>query len=104
MLEFRDIHGRIVRLTEERQSHLETDHPEMQNQTERIAETLLDPDRIVRSRTDEQVELFYKWYPTTPVTTKFLCIVVKALPQAPFILTVYHTDTVKKGVLLWEKP
>ncbi len=104
MLEFRDIHGRIIRLSEERQSHLEADHPEMRNQTERIAETLLGPDRIVRSRTDEQVELFYKWYPTTPVTTKFLCIVVKALLQAPFILTVYHTDTVKKGDLLWEKP
>lgn len=103
MPEFQDIHGRMIRLTEERRSHLETDHPEMRNQINRIAETLLNPDRILRSRTDSQVELFYRWYPISPVTSKFLCVAAKVLPQDPFILTAYHTDTVKQGVLLWEK-
>jgi len=104
MLEFRDVHDRIFRLTDERQIHLETDHPEMKNQVARIDETLLSPDRVIRSRTDPQVEMFYKWYPTTPVTAKFLCVVVKFLPQSSFILTAYFTDTVKQGALLWEKP
>jgi hypothetical protein len=35
------------------------------------------------------VELFYKWYAATPVTAKFLCVVVKALPDDPFMITVY---------------
>ena len=104
MLEFRDVHDRIFRLTDERQIHLETDHPEMINQVARIDDTLLGPDCVIRSRTDPQVELFYKWYPTTPVTAKFLCVVVKLLPQSSFILTAYYTDTVKQGALLWEKP
>ena len=53
--------------------------------------------------TDANVELIYKLYTSTPVTRKFLCIVVKVLPEDNFIITAYYTDTVKKGVSLWEK-
>ena len=75
----------------------------MAGQTPQIAETLADPDRIVRSRTDPTVELFYKWYPSTPVTLKFLCVIVKALPSDYFVITAYYTDTIKGGEVLWEK-
>ncbi len=68
-----------------------------------IEETLTGPDRIVRSRTDEAVELFYKHYPSTPVTQKFLCVVVKILPHDNFTITVYYTDTIKRGEILWER-
>jgi len=103
MIHFQDIRHRVIRLTDERLQHLETDHPEMAGQLSRIAETLADPDRIVHSRTDATVELFYKWYASTPVTAKFLCVVVKALPDDPFMITAYHTDAVKRGEVLWEK-
>jgi hypothetical protein len=103
MLHFQDIRKRSIRLTDERLEHLETNHPEMMGQTSRIAETLADPNRIVRSRTDSMVELFYKWYAATPVTAKFLCVVVKAVPDDPFMITAYHTDAVKRGEVLWEK-
>ena len=103
MLHFQDVRNRSIRLTDERLRHLETDHPEMAGQTPRIAETLAAPDLIVRSRTDASVELFYKWYTTTPVIAKFLCVVVKALPDDPFMITAYHTDAVKRGEGLWEK-
>ena len=103
MLSFRDRQNRQVRLTDERLAHLETDHPEMKGQASRIAETLADPDGVIRSATDSAVELFYKLYPSTPVITKFLCIVVRVLPNDNFIIMSYYTDTVKKGVALWEK-
>ena len=103
MPSFRDYQNRPIRLTDERLAHLEADHPEMQGQASRIAETLIDPDRIIRSVTDAKVELIYKLYPSTPVTRRFLCIVVKVLPEDNFIITAYYTDTVKKGVILWEK-
>jgi hypothetical protein len=86
MLYFHDLRNRSIRLTNERLHHLETDHPEMAGQTARIADTLVAPDRIVRSRTD-----------------KFLCIVVKGLPDDQFIITSYYTDAVKRGEVLWEK-
>jgi hypothetical protein len=103
MLYFMDIRNRSIRLTDARLQYLETDHPEMTGQTSRIAETLADPDRIVRSSTDPTVELYYKWYTATPVTAKFLGVVVKALPDGTFMITAYYTDAVKRGEVLWEK-
>ncbi|MBM3224120.1 MAG: hypothetical protein FJZ47_09990 [Candidatus Tectomicrobia bacterium] len=98
-----DVYNRSIRLTAERRQHLEIAHPEMTDQIARVMQTLANPDTIVRSRTDEMVELFYKHYPSTPVTNKFLCTVVKALPDDYFIITAYYTDTVKRGEVLWEK-
>ncbi|MFZ2071154.1 MAG: hypothetical protein WAV32_06120 [Halobacteriota archaeon] len=74
---FKDIHNRRIRLTDERQEHIKADHPEMQGLVGRIQETLLKPDMIVRSKTDSEVELFYRHYDITPVTEKYLCVVVK---------------------------
>ena len=103
MESFRDVHDRSIRLTEERQRHLQTAHPEMAGAVPRIAETLANPDRIVRSVTDETVELFYRHYPSTPVSSKFLCIVVKFVVGDSFIVTAYYTDTIKRGESLWQK-
>ena len=100
---FKDFHNRDVRLADERQEHFVTDHPEMSGQFEKLQETLLNPERIVRSKTDSQVELFYRHYDITPVTQKFLCIVVKVLTDDAFIMTAYFTDTVKKGEILWQR-
>lgn len=98
-----DLWNRTIRLTDERLGHLETDHPEMRAQVTKIVETLSDPDRIIRSTTDAQVEMFYKHYSSTPVTTKFLCVVLKVLVDDNFIITSYFTNTVKKGEVIWEK-
>ena len=100
---FKDIHNRRIRLTYERQGHIETDHPEMFGQIDKIQDTLVNPDMIVRSRTDPDVELFYRHYDTTPVTEKHLCAVVKVLTDDVFIITAYFTDTIKRGKILWEK-
>ena len=102
-MQVQDIANRAIRLTDERLAHLETDHPEMQGQVAKIVETMIDPDRIIRSSTDAQVELFYKHYLSTPVTTKFLCVVLKVLSDDNFIITAFFTNAVKKGDVIWEK-
>ena len=103
MKRFEDIHGRRIRFTEERQEHIETDHPEMFRWIDRIENTLLNPDIIVKSRVDAQVELFYRSYKETYVGEKHLCVVVKVLFDDPFIITAYLTDTIKGGQILWER-
>jgi hypothetical protein len=75
----------------------------MSEQLPHIAATLAYPDQIVLSSTDSTVELFYKHYSSTPVTSKFLCTVVKVLPEDSFIITAYYTDTIKRGDVLWAK-
>ena len=69
----------------------------------RIAEALAEPDKIVQSVTDDTVELFYKHYPSTPVTSKFLCIVVKVVTNDNFVITACYTDTIKRGERLWRR-
>lgn len=100
---FEDHKGRSIRLSDERLDHLETQHPEMLSQLERVSETLAYPERVIRSKTDTSVELFYKHYPSTPVSEKFLCIVVKTFKDDNFVITAYYTDSIKGGDLLWEK-
>jgi hypothetical protein len=100
---FIDIHGRQIRLTDEREEHIENDHPEMSGQIDKLRETLLNPDKVIRSRTDPEVELFYRYYDVTPVTEKFLCVVVKVSANDLFIITTYFTDTMKRGEVLWQR-
>ena len=100
---FKDIHNRWIRLTYERQEHIESDHPEMSGQIDRIRDALANPDMIVRSRTDSDVEMFYKYYSITPVTEKYLCVVVKVLARDSFIITAYFTNTIKRGGMLWKR-
>jgi hypothetical protein len=103
MKRFKDIHNRQIRLTIERQQHIEIDHPEMSGQIDNIGDTLMSPDSIGKSKTDPDVELFYRHYNTTPVTEKYLCVVVKISVNDLFIVTAYFTDTIKKGAILWKK-
>jgi len=100
---FEDVYGRKIRFTIEPQAHLENDHPEMTGQNDKIRETLFRPSTIKRSRTDQAVQLFYRKYQSTPVTEKYLCVVVKVLDQDCFIITAYFTDQIKRGDLIWGK-
>lgn len=83
--------------------HLKTFHPEMRGQLNKIKKTLLTPERLIRSQSDEQVQLYYHFYKVSPVGAKYLCVVVKSLDNDYFILTAYFTDTIKRGELLWTK-
>jgi hypothetical protein len=103
VIELEDLFGRSIRVTEERWTHIETEHPEMRGARARIQETLAAPDVVVRSRTDDEVELFHKLYQSTPVTTKHLCVVAKVKPDDRFVVTAYYADRVKQGARLWQK-
>jgi hypothetical protein len=98
-----DHRGRGIRLTDERFDHLQAHHPEMFGQLDRFSETLSVPDMVIRSKVDASVELFYKHYSASPVSDKFLCIVVKTSGMDYFVITAYYTDTVKRGEVLWER-
>jgi hypothetical protein len=73
----RDHQGIEIRLTDERLEHILA-HPEMASMEPAVAETLARPERVVRSRSDDEVRLYYRFYPETRVGDKFLCVVVKA--------------------------
>ena len=78
-------------------------HPEMKNQQVRIKETLLDPDEVRASIQSNDILLFYKLYPKTPVTTKYILVVAKVSNEEGFIVTAFYTDKIKKGDIIWKK-
>jgi hypothetical protein len=101
MLVLTDSQGRLVRLTEERLTHILT-HPEMTGMELQISVTLKQPQLVRRSRSDDNTELFYRFYTQTVVGDKWLCIVVKYLFDDAFIVTAYFTAQPKKGEELWQ--
>ena len=109
MTRYDDVHGRSLRLTEERLHHnIQTAHPELADALDYLTPTLQHPDRIVRSRTDDTVELFYRYCETTPVTSKYLCVFAKTAVDDPFIITMVFTsrhhagrDPMANDVTIW---
>ncbi len=69
-----------------------------------VCETLADPDLVVRSTTDDETFLNYRYYLRTMVGDKWLCVLVKHADEDTFILTAYFTDKVKRGETIWRKP
>lgn len=99
---FKDFEGRSFRFTDERMNHV-SGHPEMKPMMQAIEETLTQPERVVQSLTDPEARLYYRFYRSTPVGEKYLCVVGKLRAGDAFILTAYLTDSIKKGTILWPK-
>ena len=79
------------------------EHLEMKGQLERVRETLRHPDIVRKSLRSDDILMFYKWYPDSPVREKFMAVVVKLVDRKGLILTAYYTDRVKLGETVWER-
>lgn len=98
----RDCFGRSVRLTDERLTHILL-HQEMTKMEAEIERVLQTPAEVRISRSDDTVQLFYEFYAQTLVGGKWLCVVVKCLPDDVFVVTAYLTDRLKPGETIWPK-
>ena len=68
-----------------------------------IEEPLLKPEQVTESFSDQTAKLYYRFYVTTMVGGKYLCVVVKTVDADAFVLTAYLTDKVKRGKSIWPK-
>lgn len=100
MQDFNNYQNQSIRLTAERLAHI-LEHPEMNGLEAEIGIVLREPQIVRQSRTDEQVQLYYRYYELTKVGEKWLCVVVKQLTDDAFVITAYLIDKVKQGVELW---
>ena len=102
MIVLGDFSGREIRLTHERLVHI-LRHSEMQGQEQRIGETLRAPHSVILSHHDPAVHLYHRLFDETPVTRKYLVVVVKLLEHDAFIITAFFTGKEKKGVRVWPR-
>jgi hypothetical protein len=98
----RDCFGTSVRLTDERLAHI-LEHVEMAGMADELERVLQTPREIRRSRSDDDVRLFYEFYSQTRVGGKWLCVVVKYAPDDAFVITAYLADTLKAGEIIWQR-
>lgn len=97
---FVDYQGWPVRLTDERMLHI-LQHREMVELENEIPNVLAQPKFVKRSKTDASVQLYYRYCDNTEVGSKWLCVVVKFLPEDAFVITAYLTDKPKQGEQIW---
>jgi len=85
-----------IRLTLERWDHIIRRHPEIENQKDKVLETISHPDLIQEG--DLSDLLAVKYYRHTPLTTKYLVVVYKEIEKKEgFIITAYFTRFPSKG-------
>ncbi len=100
MKTLQDCFGRNVRLTDERLAHI-LERSEMKEMGDELEHLLRQPQLCRRSRSDDAVRLFYGFYERTMAGGKWLCVVVKYVPNDAFVVTAYLTDKPKAGEDLW---
>lgn len=101
-MDFRDVWGNKVVLTDNRRDHL-LEHPEMQGHDGKIGESLSEPDVVIQSQSDDAIRLFHRLYKHPAIGDKYLCVVVKYTRGNVFVITAYFTDKLKRGEVLWKK-
>lgn len=93
-----DLFGLQIRLSDERVRHILARHHYMASLWDEVAETLRNAEEIRRSNSDpETVRLYHKWFYGTVEGDKWVCVVVKVLPDDAYILTAYVTSEIEGG-------
>jgi hypothetical protein len=96
-----DHQGRTIRLTAERQMHI-LEHPELEDQLDRLKETIAQPSVIIATAADETVHVYHRHYASTPVSSKYLLVAVKILETDAFVRTAFFSSRQKQGEIVWQ--
>ncbi|MBI3538179.1 MAG: hypothetical protein HY070_11570 [Chloroflexi bacterium] len=98
---FKDYLGEEIFLTAQVYQVILVKHLEVSRFFDRVGDTLMNPDEVRKSVTDSRVRLYYRYYPDV-LDGKFVVVVVKRA-EGIFISTIYATDRIKEGEILWKK-
>ena len=98
---FVDCWGQAIFLDEEVRQIVLSKHPEVSQFIDRVVTTLRDPDVVRQSKLTKRSRLYYRFFEDI-LRGKFLVVVVKCV-DLDFVSTVYITNKVKEGEVLWRK-
>lgn len=73
-------------------------HLEIKGEESAVKEVLKNPDFVSISQEDEDVYLYYR-----RKQKYYLCVVARHLNGDGFIITVYFTDKIKEGEVVWKR-
>jgi len=91
--------GKEIRVTKSHWNKLiEVKHPNMKGKENLVKDTLNRPDEIRRSKSDNTISLYYKFF-----RKYYCCVVTKNINDEGHIVTSYMTDKIKEGEQIWVK-
>jgi len=96
-----DVFGGEVVLADTVRATILEKHPEASDFIDSLAEVLAKPDEVRQSVRDTRVVLYYQ-FRTSVLEGKWVVVVVKRIDRN-FISTLYATDKIKSGDVLWKK-
>jgi hypothetical protein len=96
-----DVFGNEVVLTATVRAAVLAKHPEVAVFIDQIDAVLLTPDEVRQSVSNEQVVLYYQFRDQV-LGGKWVAVVVKRADRH-FVSTIYATDRIKAGDVLWKK-
>lgn len=96
-----DVFGGQVVLTESVQAVILAKHPEVSEFIGLVGSVLQSPDEVRRSVSDARVVLYYR-YAEEVLDGKWIVVVIKRADRN-FVSTIYATDRIKAGDVLWKK-
>ncbi|MFQ5976405.1 MAG: hypothetical protein ACE5J5_08855 [Candidatus Hydrothermarchaeales archaeon] len=96
--------GKRIKLTEAQWAHIKSRHPELADHLENMKATLVDSDFVYHSPKEENHQ-YHKKFKKTPVTEKFLLLIVKHLNKEGFVITGFFVSWIRRKdkVLVYEK-
>jgi hypothetical protein len=96
-----DVFGEEVVLADTVRATILQKHPEATDFIDKLGEVLAQPDEVRQSVRDERVVLYYQ-FSHNVFNGKWVVVVVKRIDRN-FVSTLYATDKIKSGGLLWKK-
>jgi hypothetical protein len=98
---YTDVLDEEIVLTQQVRAVILSKHPEVADFIDQIHQVLREPDEIRQSIRDDRVVLYYR-YEAKVLDGKWLVVVVKQIDRN-YVSTVYATDKVKSGEIIWTK-
>ena len=96
-----DVFGDGVMLTASVRATILEKHPEAVDFIDLLCDVLAYPDEVRQSLRDPRVVLYYQ-FSESVLAGKWIAVVVKRIDRN-FVSTVYATDKIKSGELLWKR-
>jgi|SRR3989344_443503 len=71
-------------------------HPSIRRREKEVKQTLIAPNIVKKSQTDQKVLLYYGKY-----NNRTMCVAAKHLNGSGFVITAYWANKIKKGEIIW---
>jgi len=96
-----DVFDKEIVLTNQVRTVVLTKHPEVADFIDQVDAVLRKPDEVRHSIRDGRVLLYYR-YDANVLDGKWIVVVVKRIDRN-FVSTIYATDRVKSGEIIWTR-